>query len=1174
MREPGRPRQSAIRIELGPDPRSRGSDLADSILIESDASRLLLEELRRYCDGRVNGRSFLIAGHRGSGKTTLVEGAYQKLLRESLQTDSDTMLRPLFVPLHGPNLIPASSPFVPDEEVEDLAEDEDGLELELDEAELEEELELDEEAEDAEPESEEPPAEQGLREALIQITIALYTALAREMSRAYRRNMHERAEAARAATFTGFRAREPVGSEHALERAARLAYELDGFPEPARLREYWRRGGFLETGVLFDSGQRPLDQGYLELLALTSANRLYQRVSGTFSSKETQRRQAEALRQRQLGAGDEGTGTDLVTPIASLLTGGAVGAGAGAAAGTWTGILAGLVGALGAVGVFKASSTRKRSRTLDVERIFEADLSLATLDRELPKLIGRLNDCGLAPIFVVDELDKIDQLSDAITEMVRRLKKFVAEQACFCFLTDRGYFETIRRKSLAEAYPKEYTYFTHQIFVVFRPADLHGYLERVLALPGDSPSTSDEDEAPAVSAAQIRDSRDVSEDRSDYPLLPYILKHRAFMHPIDMRRLLSSLRTDRGTLALRPGLVRTSLGFRFDLMIQIAIEVVLDEKNLAAVLERRPEFRRMAHDALYYPSREWARGGSTVLDLSETGADAFEAYMIARISLEKSVNGDQAAGNGGNAAQSADSLSPRVKRQLLAMVRRLCRLLADPQQLRAEMETWRELDPSIYNALPSEPPLLETQAEHVYEWRFDPAGIPIGRAEAETAPTPGGEGEEDAPWLGTIRRIQEIAGLLAESTEAAVDFTTLSTQMGVLPDSPGWPEVEYAIERLRDFSDFGEDYPEFENDRNTVAEFEALVEEYARCLALAFAAGAAIGSVSSENGFGARTVVGIGAIAALHNLHGLRGSSEKTARLESIWSDLASRFEIADLPQPPAGFDLDAWEAWFSGLQDLEVPATYPNDLRQRGWRVWERERLGRYLEGERTFEPTLDELLGFAADQRPANLLRPNLDDMTLRSWSKVFLWSVNDVTPRHRFFCPAWAAAVAASELGWGGVLAGEARNLLASGASRLRSQSLTGEARSRIEQVLRLSEVSSEAMPTSLRPPTILIRATLQSVTHGWAPSHELPALCLKASEFAGLPDPWRTFLQRGRRQPIIEVPFDPKIKRLTPGRPIFIAREQPKERLPGPVIVNPTSLEDLLLSGALKLPVKSS
>src|SRR6185312_7095483 len=80
-------------------------------LVESDEFRLLHDELARYCRQEVNGRSFLISGHRGSGKTTIVSHAFERVLREfesSIRdlTANERLLRPLLVTLHGPSLLP------------------------------------------------------------------------------------------------------------------------------------------------------------------------------------------------------------------------------------------------------------------------------------------------------------------------------------------------------------------------------------------------------------------------------------------------------------------------------------------------------------------------------------------------------------------------------------------------------------------------------------------------------------------------------------------------------------------------------------------------------------------------------------------------------------------------------------------------------------------------------------------------------------------------------------------------------------------------------------------------------------------------------------------------------------------------------------------------------------
>ena len=81
-------------------PASLGPD-AQVPLATSENAGLLTNDMRRYLRGKISGRSFLVAGHRGGGKTTLVSNAFHKVSRE--QEGSST--RPLLVWLHGPNLL-------------------------------------------------------------------------------------------------------------------------------------------------------------------------------------------------------------------------------------------------------------------------------------------------------------------------------------------------------------------------------------------------------------------------------------------------------------------------------------------------------------------------------------------------------------------------------------------------------------------------------------------------------------------------------------------------------------------------------------------------------------------------------------------------------------------------------------------------------------------------------------------------------------------------------------------------------------------------------------------------------------------------------------------------------------------------------------------------------------
>ena len=118
---------------------------------------LLEHELRRYCNQEVTGRSFLIAGHRGSGKTTLVYGTFQRVLEEIGREDT-RQLRPLLVLLQGPNLLPS-----PEENNAASAAKAEGEAATKD------------------------PRPSEMENVLIQITLGLYRSLAQEFTRCFQR---------------------------------------------------------------------------------------------------------------------------------------------------------------------------------------------------------------------------------------------------------------------------------------------------------------------------------------------------------------------------------------------------------------------------------------------------------------------------------------------------------------------------------------------------------------------------------------------------------------------------------------------------------------------------------------------------------------------------------------------------------------------------------------------------------------------------------------------------------------------------------------------------------------------------------------------------------------------------------------------------------------------------
>src|ERR1041385_8409227 len=101
-----------IIVKQSPEPFTEGSILNPPILAECEAYRSLLGSILRYGRREIMGRSVLISGHRGSGKTTMVRWAVQQAQKA---LDNTEHARPLLVPLHGPDLLGGASVLATDQ---------------------------------------------------------------------------------------------------------------------------------------------------------------------------------------------------------------------------------------------------------------------------------------------------------------------------------------------------------------------------------------------------------------------------------------------------------------------------------------------------------------------------------------------------------------------------------------------------------------------------------------------------------------------------------------------------------------------------------------------------------------------------------------------------------------------------------------------------------------------------------------------------------------------------------------------------------------------------------------------------------------------------------------------------------------------------------------------------
>ena len=420
--------------------------------ITNARTRRILYELTRYCRGQQDGVSLLIAGTRGIGKTTLTRLVIQDIIinakNQKGRADGPTMI-PLPIYLHGPTLLkrwrdgedkppawmeelrkPLRPPYPPqvspfEEQWRQLA----------------------------------PSA--ALKKAVLRNLITeLYQHLASALVDAWGNAID------RQVTGLWPRQQRELG-----QLRAHLDLKLDEAPDVKTLRQIWRRAGFLEDGVarhLYPGQEdaqawvvdrRPRgDQGVREILALsacaisfltilgnpteTLSNEL-SRIVGTHLSVAAQSpRPAEKPKPEPAkpdAAGPAGAG-DRIAP--------ALAAGAAAVAALATSpSFAGLLGAaallvLGMV-PFRFSRTVDKLATLRNTRTIDVDWSERRLERELPVLLARVKAAGFAPIFIVDELDKLAKPEDELHDFINVSKHIVRDHAAFLFLTDRSYMETL-----------------------------------------------------------------------------------------------------------------------------------------------------------------------------------------------------------------------------------------------------------------------------------------------------------------------------------------------------------------------------------------------------------------------------------------------------------------------------------------------------------------------------------------------------------------------------------------------------------------------------------------------------------------------------------------------------------------------------------------------------------
>ncbi len=1086
-----------MRIRDSVDPLSdEGRRESTKVIIaRSETLRVLQYELDRYCNHEIQGRSFLIAGHRGAGKTTLVSDA----LRECLVAQpKGKAMRPLPIFLYGPALLEALP--------SDLLRDDLSLEGKTKDAPQECGVAVAPPGEDEparKPEAGGKVPATGLRAippegsvlqpgskaltrydeklaqiGLVQIILGLHRAVSREFTQGYWRKIQKL---------------DATHEPEAAELAAQFEIELAEDPPASRLREFWARAEALMPGVLFP-GERSKEQGALELVALNGMCNAHQRISGALDETRHDERRLDETREKT--SGFNVATVEALKPLAAVFAGTAVAGGAVIGdTGAMNSVLLGLgFGWLASLFLKRtATSINKRVRSLD--RSFMPDLTLRTLYRILPSLLDRLRDCGLAPVFIIDELDKVPCLSSRIERLVCYLKQLVSENVFSCFLTDRGYFENLRAEKLHGAYGRAFSYFSHRLMVGYEPREFDLYLSQLI----------DAEEAATHSAM---DGVQADTAKVDREVLKWVLRHRSQLHALSLQREIAALRGLDGRLDIESGAIRSDYQHRIDLTLQMAIELTFYSEDVVGWCHRRAALRQTLLDALYFPSRSWIDGGETI-EFSEAGMKAFTAELIKRMNLrEMAPEILDAAQEQSRAKSENEALDEDDCKMLETVLRSIVAFLCTETTVETVKSRWTEVikrmrwpaecmpAPEVMVALLlggssllerddveaarlAKERNLKSGELQIFRWQFYRSGRP--RRDTGVA-TPGVDARAAIPVkvAHAMAKIEAFDAMLLEVIH--VDdpqfdedpFVLLADRWRVIDTTPAWQRVKSAIANLHlMYSDAG--------NKGTFARDCEVVLEFGRILA------------ASEN-----TIERLLKSAAI--LRGLAATLSKQPSLRQVFGVLCdslsfARVDFAGVKRRFDGFwdklieDFPFAVAAKAGVTDADMPKELEQLSRQASntqisWgehrsNAWSSlaVRLTR-REGIGTSVASYSETLCSVGLTGPGNHLPPDLLRATLENWTRILTFAVGrDRKPAEGAEIQEWLPTVALRELG--------ACNLPRQKLDRMLKPFMkTADARCRavIRQIVQTDRSVNGRI-------AIVARSWLSGITNAWTSSPQL-------------------------------------------------------------------------------------
>lgn len=373
-------------------------------------------------------------------------------------------------------------------------------------------------------------------------------------------------------------------------------------------------------------------------------------------------------------------------------------------------------------------------------------------------------------------------------------------------------------KARPSVYGRNYSYFSHRIFVVFMPEEMHRYLDERLELVA------------SVAGEPATDS-----DRLEMQLVRWVLLHRSQLNALALNRLLESWRGENDLLAIPPGL-RSDPQYLMDISLQFALELELAAAQHSPMLHNRPRLLMALIDAAYYLSRQRLEidrhadaAQAPPIDLSSTGLDGFRRYLVQRMNLEEDRR--ESAPVDEDAAAPMEALSTEEVQWLQGVAAGIATTLTSSSSKADFEQRWRrdvaprwhklglqEPDQALFDAL-----LIGTRAP-LEEQAVDEPGRPSGarpkpqvgslrfRWRQSAFPRPVWSDSLEKLVAGSrpaLRRIRAVerrvlkamspssAPVMAANDALQRPLRDLADRYRLLPTTPSWSSIEMAMDNLQ-----------------------------------------------------------------------------------------------------------------------------------------------------------------------------------------------------------------------------------------------------------------------------------------------------------------------------------------------------------------------------------------